>query len=88
MRILTILCLLPLAVTACSQAEYRATQSRVPPISVKNPDLAAPAFIPCTETPSGHPGHDRVWAACMSMHKPTGRPGYEMETTVDNYMLK
>lgn len=75
-----------LGLAACSQAEYQAAQSRVPPMSVKNPDRVVAPFVPCTETPAGHPGHDRVWSACMSMHRATRRPGYEMETTLDNYM--
>jgi hypothetical protein len=62
-----------LGLGACSQAEYRDAQSRVAPMSVKKPGPVAAPFIPCTLTPAGDPGHDRVWAACMSMHKPNGR---------------
>jgi hypothetical protein len=75
-----------LGLGACSQAEYRDAQSRVPPMSVKKPGPVAAPFIPCTKTPAGDPGHDRVWAACMTMHKPNRQPGYELETTIDNYM--
>lgn len=66
-----------LGLGACSQAEYRAAQSRILPMTVKTPPVAAP-FIPCTETPAGHPGHDRVWATCMTMHKPTGHTPAEL----------
>jgi hypothetical protein len=46
----------------------------LPPAPANGAPSAKPApFIPCTLTPAGAPGHDRVWAACMTMHKPNGR---------------